>query len=175
METEEEKPIVLEATNGIPLSKTNGGFMLAAFRVLYRRLETECLMIYCGLSENRASVFVRIHSACVTGKVFGSDRCDCRWQIEHALDLIRNHGSGILIYLPYQEGCGNGLVKKIQLFDLTDHGVSLDEACSRKFGISKVALITNNPDKIQAALSLGFEVDRTEHYAHEHSRFSRVL
>ena len=114
---------------------------------------------------------VRIHSQCLTGDVFGSLRCDCRQQLELALQLISEAGSGILIY-EEQEGRGIGLMAKLQAYQLQDEGLdtvqaneklgfkadcrdySLPVEILRALNVKSVRLLSNNPDKV-AALEKG--------------------
>jgi GTP cyclohydrolase II len=118
-----------------------------------------------------APPLVRIHSQCLTGDVFGSLRCDCRDQLELALSLIAEAGSGILLY-EQQEGRGIGLMAKLQAYQLQDNGLDTVEANERlgfkadqreyalpaemlkALGVREVRLLSNNPDKV-AALERG--------------------
>jgi GTP cyclohydrolase II len=118
---------------------------------------------------------VRIHSQCLTGDVFGSLRCDCRQQLEMALSMIADEGAGILIY-EQQEGRGIGLMAKLQAYELQDSGLDTVEANERlgfkadhrefalpgeilkSLGVSKVRLLSNNPDKVAALERAGIEV-----------------
>jgi GTP cyclohydrolase II len=118
---------------------------------------------------------VRIHSQCLTGDVFHSLRCDCRQQLELALSLIRDEGAGILIY-EQQEGRGIGLMAKLQAYELQDSGLDTVEANERlgfkadqrdfglpgemlkTLGVSRVRLLSNNPDKVEALERAGVEV-----------------
>jgi len=118
-----------------------------------------------------AAPLVRVHSQCLTGDVFGSLRCDCRDQLEMALSLISEAGTGILIY-EQQEGRGIGLMAKLQAYELQDSGLDTVEANEklgfkadhREFalpaeilkalGVTRVRLLSNNPDKV-AALERG--------------------
>jgi GTP cyclohydrolase II len=118
---------------------------------------------------------VRIHSQCLTGDVFHSLRCDCRQQLEMALAMIRDLGAGILIY-EQQEGRGIGLMAKLQAYELQDSGLDTVEANERlgfkadhrdfalpgemlkALGVSKVRLLSNNPEKVEALERAGVEV-----------------
>src|SRR5437870_6588861 len=118
---------------------------------------------------------VRIHSQCLTGDVFGSLRCDCRQQLEMALAMIADQGAGVLIY-EQQEGRGIGLMAKLRAYELQDAGLDTVEANERlgfkadhrefalptqilkALGISRVRLLSNNPEKVAALERGGIEV-----------------
>ncbi len=118
---------------------------------------------------------VRIHSQCLTGDVFGSLRCDCRLQLELALKQIAEAGAGILLY-EQQEGRGIGLMAKLKAYELQDQGRDTVEAneelgfaadcrayelpaeALKLLGVSRVRLMTNNPEKVAAMESAGIEV-----------------
>jgi GTP cyclohydrolase II len=122
-----------------------------------------------------APPLVRIHSQCLTGDVFGSLRCDCRQQLEMALAMIAEQGAGIVIY-EQQEGRGIGLMAKLQAYELQDAGLDTVEANERlgfeadlrafdmpagilkALGVSKVRLLSNNPDKVAALERGGIDV-----------------
>ncbi len=122
-----------------------------------------------------AAPLVRVHSQCLTGDVFHSLRCDCRQQLEMALSMIRDLGAGILIY-EQQEGRGIGLMAKLQAYELQDAGLDTVEANERlgfkadqrdfalpgqmlkALGVTKVRLLSNNPDKVEALQRAGIEV-----------------
>lgn len=118
---------------------------------------------------------VRVHSQCLTGDVFHSLRCDCRQQLEMALGMIRDLGAGVLIY-EQQEGRGIGLMAKLQAYELQDAGLDTVEANERlgykadhrdfalpaqmlkALGITRVRLLSNNPEKVEALERAGVEV-----------------
>ncbi len=122
-----------------------------------------------------APPIVRIHSQCLTGDVFHSLRCDCRQQLELALAMIADSGTGILLY-ENQEGRGIGLMAKLRAYELQDKGrdtieanlelgykadcrvYELPAAVLQSLGLSAVRLITNNPEKVEALESAGIAV-----------------
>lgn len=118
---------------------------------------------------------IRIHSECLTGDAFGSLKCDCGPQLNAAMQSIQQHGCGAILYLR-QEGRGIGLTNKIRAYALQDQGHDTLEANlllglpadARQYdmckdmlshlGVTKVALMTNNPNKIKDLTDLGIEV-----------------
>lgn len=118
---------------------------------------------------------VRIHSQCLTGDVFHSLRCDCRQQLELALQKIAEAGTGILLY-EQQEGRGIGLMAKLKAYELQDQGLDtveanvelgfkpdcrefeLPAAILKSMGVKSVRLITNNPEKVAALEAAGLSV-----------------
>jgi GTP cyclohydrolase II len=122
-----------------------------------------------------APPLVRIHSQCLTGDVFHSLRCDCRQQLQMALSMITEERAGILIY-EQQEGRGIGLMAKLQAYELQDSGLDTVEANERlgfkadhrdftlpaemlkQLGVTRVRLLSNNPDKVEALERAGVEV-----------------
>ncbi|MBZ5686794.1 MAG: GTP cyclohydrolase II [Acidobacteriia bacterium] len=118
---------------------------------------------------------VRVHSQCLTGDVFHSLRCDCRQQLELSLSMISEEGTGILIY-EQQEGRGIGLMAKLQAYELQDSGLDTVEANERlgfkadqrdftlpgeilkALGVTRVRLLSNNPDKVEALERSGVQV-----------------
>jgi 3,4-dihydroxy 2-butanone 4-phosphate synthase/GTP cyclohydrolase II len=124
----------------------------------------------------REPVLTRVHSECLTGDVFGSERCDCGPQLEEALKLIVEEGRGVVVYLRGHEGRGIGLVAKLQAYQLQDGGRDTVDAnldlglpadarhygtatqILRDLGIGEVRLITNNPDKCASLADFGITV-----------------
>lgn len=118
---------------------------------------------------------VRIHSECMTGDVFHSEMCDCCKQLHKSLEMISASNYGLLIYMR-QEGRGIGLFEKIKAYDLQRRGYDTVDAnlklgfepdsrkydaaadILRAFGVEKIRLITNNPDKLQQMSSLGITI-----------------
>ncbi len=121
---------------------------------------------------------VRIHSECFTGDVLHSQRCDCGEQLELAISLIQNHGSGYIIYLRDHEGRGIGLAEKIKAYILQEQGLDTVDAnvqlghaidarnwsdataIATSLGLDKIILLTNNPRKIEAMVGAGFDVEQ---------------
>ncbi|MBI5644113.1 MAG: bifunctional 3,4-dihydroxy-2-butanone-4-phosphate synthase/GTP cyclohydrolase II [Deltaproteobacteria bacterium] len=120
-------------------------------------------------------VLVRVHSECLTGDVFGSERCDCGEQLKGAMKMIDKAGKGILLYM-HQEGRGIGLVNKLKAYSLQDTGLDTVEANEKlgfkadlrdyglgaqillDLGVRKMRIITNNPKKIVGLEGYGLEV-----------------
>ncbi len=158
------------------LPTPHGEFGSLAFRRHDR--EQEHLVLVRGQPYRWADapIPVRIHSECLTGEVFGSLRCDCRGQLEWALRYLGQRKHGLLIYLR-QEGRGIGLVNKLSAYAVQDAGLDTvdaniaigrqaDERCYDDalyilglLGVRRVALITNNPDKLQALQRAGISVE----------------
>jgi GTP cyclohydrolase II len=124
---------------------------------------------------SRKVPLVRVHSQCLTGDVFTSQRCDCRAQLEFSLRKIAKAPSGILLYLP-QEGRGIGLINKLRAYELQDKGLDTVEAnrqlgfeadsrdyefaaeALKALGVKSVRLLSNNPDKVQQLEESGVRV-----------------
>lgn len=119
---------------------------------------------------------VRVHSGCVTGDIFQSMRCDCHAQLDAALAEITKTPNGVLIYLPFHEGRGIGLLEKIKAYALQDRGLDTVDAnlqlghpidkrdyrlaadILNDLGFQKIRLMTNNPEKIDGLKQGGIEI-----------------
>ena len=131
--------------------------------------------IIVGKPDFSLPVLVRLHSACLTGDVFGSRRCDCGDQLNLALKRLEEIGGGIVLYLP-QEGRGLGLANKMRTYQMQDDGLDTVDANTtlgfdddeRDYGIAarmlqmlkcnRVVLLTNNPAKIDGLAKSGIEI-----------------
>jgi len=128
---------------------------------------------------NPPDLLVRMHSECLTGDVFGSQRCDCGTQLNAAMAAIAAEGRGIVLYLRGHEGRGIGLLSKLRAYQLQDGGVDTVDANTElgfpvdareystgaqilaDLGIGSLRLLTNNPDKIKGLADFGLKVTGT--------------
>ncbi len=156
----------------VPLAEAEDA-RLVAFRPEDGGLEHLAVLI--GRPEDVEAPLVRVHSECFTGDLLGSMRCDCGPQLHQAIRRMQAEGAGVLLYMA-QEGRGIGLVNKLRAYALQDAGLdTLDAnralgwgADERSFvpaatmlkalGMTKIRLLTNNPDKISALAAQGIEV-----------------
>ncbi|NWF76856.1 MAG: bifunctional 3,4-dihydroxy-2-butanone-4-phosphate synthase/GTP cyclohydrolase II [Nitrospirae bacterium] len=120
-------------------------------------------------------VLVRVHSQCLTGDVFSSERCDCGEQLRKAMEMIKKEGKGVILYMK-QEGRGIGIINKLKAYDLQDKGLDTVEANIKlgfkpdlrdygigaqilvDIGVRKMRLMTNNPKKIVGLEGYGLKV-----------------
>ncbi|MER6626686.1 bifunctional 3,4-dihydroxy-2-butanone-4-phosphate synthase/GTP cyclohydrolase II [Streptomyces sp. NPDC000987] len=125
-------------------------------------------------------VLVRVHSECLTGDIFGSQRCDCGPQLDAALDRVHTEGRGVVVYLRGHEGRGIGLLSKLRAYELQERGRDTLDAnlelglpadardygagarILQDLGVRSVRLMTNNPEKTDALLRGGLRVTGRE-------------
>jgi 3,4-dihydroxy 2-butanone 4-phosphate synthase/GTP cyclohydrolase II len=128
-----------------------------------------------GEIRPKDEILVRVHSQCLTGDVFGSERCDCGEQLHKAMEMIKKEGKGVILYMK-QEGRGIGLINKLKAYELQDKGLDTVEANIRlgfkpdlrdygigaqilvDLGVRKMRLMTNNPKKIVGLEGYGLKV-----------------
>ena len=167
----EEKLVECVATAKLPTEY--GDFSIKAYQNKIDGLDHVALVK--GEWEPGEPILVRVHSECLTGDVFGSQRCDCGHQLIRALDMIEEAGKGVLIYMR-QEGRGIGLVNKIKAYTLQENGMDTVEANEHlgfsadprdygigaqilmDLGVSKMRLLTNNPKKRAGLTGYGLEI-----------------
>ena len=153
-----------------------GKFRIFGFAGVRPKETEEAVVLTMGdVGPDTPAPLVRIHSQCLTGDVFHSLRCDCRSQLEIALDRIVEEGRGVLIY-EHQEGRGIGLLNKLRAYELQDQGLDTIEANEKLgfaadlrdyalpaailnyFHIKQVRLLSNNPEKVAALENAGIRV-----------------
>jgi len=128
-----------------------------------------------GNIEENDEVLVRVHSECVTGDIFGSERCDCGDQLKRAMAMINETGKGVIVYM-HQEGRGIGLVNKIRAYELQEKGKDTVDANIElgfgedlrdygigaqilvDLGVRKIQMMTNNPKKIVGLEGYGLTI-----------------
>jgi 3,4-dihydroxy 2-butanone 4-phosphate synthase/GTP cyclohydrolase II len=160
-----------------------GMFRLISYEVDHETQHPFALVL--GDLERAESPLVRMHSACFTGDVLDSLRCDCGDQLRLSMERISIEGAGAVVYLP-QEGRGIGLAEKIKAYALQDHGVDTVEAnillgyqadmrdygvgiqILKDLGLSRIRILTNNPKKMESFIYYGYDlevVDQVELWA----------
>lgn len=164
---------LVERGEEVNMPTDHGNFRLIPFRQKSNGLEHVAL--FKGEWEPGEPILVRVHSSCVTGDIFGSQRCDCGEQLHRSMELIEKEGKGLVLYLN-QEGRGIGLMAKIAAYKLQEEGYDTVDAnvhlgydpderdygvgaqILRALGVTKMRLITNNPVKRVGLEAYGLEI-----------------
>jgi 3,4-dihydroxy 2-butanone 4-phosphate synthase/GTP cyclohydrolase II len=165
----ETSRVIFEVETTVPTE--HGAFRFRAYRD--RQTGADHLAIIAGEPKN--GTLLRVHSECLTGEVFGSEKCECGPQLDAALDAIQESG-GVVIYMRGHEGRGIGLINKLKAYRLQEEGLdTLDANLALGFpadgrdygaavgiledlGISEVRAITNNPEKLRQLKERGIRV-----------------
>jgi GTP cyclohydrolase II len=163
--------LIVASEASVPLSSG----MLTRFVVFRDALGGSPVAIIVGKPDFAEPVPVRLHSACLTGDVFGSRRCDCGDQLRLALARLEHLGGGVILYLA-QEGRGVGLANKMRTYQLQDDGLDTIDANTtlgfdddeREYGVAarmlqmldctRIVLLTNNPAKLDGLTKAGIEI-----------------
>ena len=170
---EAERPLSVERVAVAQLPTEWGDFKIAGYRSLTS--SEEFVALFKGEMRREVPTLVRIHSQCLTGDVFGSNKCDCGSQLHQTMQMIEREGRGAIVY-QQQEGRGIGILNKIRAYALQDEGADTVEANeqlglavdSREYkqcaeilfdlGLCQVKVISNNPLKLRALEEAGLRI-----------------
>jgi 3,4-dihydroxy 2-butanone 4-phosphate synthase/GTP cyclohydrolase II len=177
---------LIERQVQVKMPTEHGNFDLIHYKQLTNGQEH--LALVKGTWEKDEPVLVRVHSSCITGDIFGSCRCDCGPQLQKSMEMIEKEGKGVVVYMN-QEGRGIGLLNKLKAYKLQEEGYDTVEAnlklgfkmderdygigaqILRDLGVSKMKLMTNNPQKrtgligyqLEIVENISLEIESNEH------------
>ena len=177
---------LIERQVQVKMPTEHGNFDLVHYKQLTNHQEH--LALVKGTWEIDEPVLVRVHSSCITGDIFGSCRCDCGPQLQKSMEMIEKEGKGVIVYMN-QEGRGIGLLNKLKAYKLQEEGYDTVEAnlklgfkmderdygigaqILRDLGVSKMRLMTNNPQKrtgligyqLEIVENINLEIESNEH------------
>ncbi len=168
-----EKESLIEREIGVQMPTQYGNYDLVAYR--QKSTGDIHMALIKGKWKKDEPVLVRVHSSCQTGDIFGSCRCDCGPQLHRAFEMVEQEGKGIVLYMN-QEGRGIGLINKLKAYKLQENGMDTVEAnielgfdvdqrdygvgaqILRDLGVTKLRLISNNPNKRAGLMGYGLEI-----------------
>lgn len=168
-----QKETLVEREVKVKLPTEYGDFNMVAYTD--KNSGEEHLAIYKGEWNKNEPILVRVHSSCITGDIFGSCRCDCGPQLQESMRKIEKEGKGIIVYMN-QEGRGIGMMNKLKAYKLQEEGYDTIEANEklgfkpdqrdygigaqilRDMGVSKMRLMSNNPQKRTGLIGYGLEI-----------------
>ncbi|MFM9943911.1 MAG: bifunctional 3,4-dihydroxy-2-butanone-4-phosphate synthase/GTP cyclohydrolase II [Bacteroidia bacterium] len=168
-----EKESLIKRIISVDLPTLHGDFDLVAYKQI--NTDQEHIALIKGSWKEGEPVLTRVHSSCITGDIFGSCRCDCGPQLNAAMNMIEKEGKGVIVYMN-QEGRGIGLINKLKAYKLQEQGLDTVEAnlqlgfqmdqreygigaqILRDLGVSKMRLMSNNPQKRTGLVGYGLEI-----------------